>query len=330
MFDTIAAKFEKGPYLPKDASRNRWETRTREFFDSKLGIRVTSVVHNLNLSEVRIAIMGDGGALRFESSLPKFVHGNNLATVIDVALPLQTLHACIADYVDGEIPCLDHADYSRVDYCHNFFVGSALPDYIATLGSVSFLKHHRITDAHGAVEWWNDRRGRMVRVYDKHKEILDVDKKDIPEAKGALRFEIQLRKKSQFLQRRLAKKDLKLQDVLQPRVAYACLVETINKMGLDVRFIQRDAARDILDAHFSNRKATRLLGTLRRFESESIDDLKTRTARSTYYADKRDLRVLGLFPPSAGNAELPPLSLPRFEDLLSEASVEELTNAFQT
>jgi len=330
MFDTVAAKVEKGPYVPRDASRNPWETRTREFFDSKLGVRVTSVVHNISLPEVRIAIMGDGGLLRFESSLPKFVHGNNLATVIDVAMPLKTLHACIADYVDGEIPALDEADFSRVDYCHNFFVGNALPDYIATLGSVRFLKHHRITDGHGAVEWWNDGRGRMVRVYDKHKEILDVDKKDIPAARGALRFEIQLRKKSQFLQRRLSKKSLTLHDVLQPAVAYACLVETINKMGFDMKFAPRDAARDILDVNFSNRKATRLLGILRRFESESMDHLRTKTARSTYYADKRDLHVLGLWPPSASTTELPGLSMPTFEDLMSQPHAEELANAMQT
>jgi hypothetical protein len=328
MFDTVAAKIEKGPYAPKDASRNRWETRTRQFFDAKLGVPITSTVHSLGLPQVRIAIMGDGGLLRFESSLPKFVYGNNLATVIDAATPLKALHACVADYVDGEIPAFEDADYTRVDYCHNFAVGRALPDYIATLSSVRFLKHHRTTDDHGAVEWWNDGRGRMIRAYDKHKEILDVDKRDIPEALGTLRFEIQLRKKSQFLQRRLLKKNLTLGDVLQPSVAYACLVETINKMCLDVRFATCDAARDILDANFSNRKATRLLGILRRFESENMELLRTKTARSTYYADKRDLRVLGLWPPSAGRADLPGLSMPTLEEM-SQPRAEELINAFQ-
>jgi hypothetical protein len=61
MFDTVAAKFEKGPYLPRDASRNAWETCKRERFDSKLDARVESVVHILSLAEVRIMIMGDGG-----------------------------------------------------------------------------------------------------------------------------------------------------------------------------------------------------------------------------------------------------------------------------
>src|SRR5262249_53734965 len=157
---------------------------------------------------------------------------------------------CVTDYVDGEIPELGEANYSRVDYCHNFFVGKALPDYISTLGSVSFLKHHRITDDHGAVEWWNNDRGRMVRAYDKHKEILEIDKKDIPEARGILRFEVQLRKKSQLLQRRLQNKNLTLNDVLQAPLAYSCLIETLNRMCLDLKFTSSDAARDVLDANF--------------------------------------------------------------------------------
>src|SRR6266850_16252 len=141
MFDTVAAKFEKGPYVPKDASRNSWETRKHDRFDSKLGTRIESVVHTLSLDQVRIAIMGDGGILRFESSLPKLFHGNNLASVVSTSEPLQLLRECLADHVEGEIPYLGHAEYMRVDYCHNFSVGDALQDYVATLGSVSFLKH---------------------------------------------------------------------------------------------------------------------------------------------------------------------------------------------
>jgi hypothetical protein len=70
-------------------------------------------------------------------------------------------------------------------------------------------------------------------------------------------------------------------------------------MCLDLKFLPQDAARDLLDNSFSFRKSTRLLGILRRFESEGMNGLRTNSARSTYYADKRDLRVLGLWPPSA-------------------------------
>jgi NADPH:quinone reductase-like Zn-dependent oxidoreductase len=78
MFDTVAGKFEKGPYFPKDESRNSWETRTREFFDAKLGTRQTATGHVFIRPEARIAIFGDGGILRLEASLPKLLHGSNL------------------------------------------------------------------------------------------------------------------------------------------------------------------------------------------------------------------------------------------------------------
>jgi hypothetical protein len=329
MFDTIAAKFERGPYMPKDASRNAWETRKHDRFDSKLDTRVESVVHTLNLDDVRIAIMGDSGILRFESSLPKLTFGNNVAMLVNPSRALQTLHDLIADHVDGEIPRLGEADYMRVDYCHNFFVGDALPDYVATLGRVSFLKHHRTTDAYGGVEWWN--ANRRVRAYDKHKEILEVEKKDIPTARGILRMEVQLRKKSQYIQRRLATKTPTLDDVLQAPFAYACLSETLNKMCLDLRFVPQDQARMILDGTFPFRKATRLLGILRRLQSEGMDRLRTSSRRSTYYADKRDLRSLGLWPPTVGSLELPGLNLPALSDLRLQHSTEgNLLHAIQS
>jgi hypothetical protein len=318
MFDTIAAKFEQGPYFPKDASRNAWETFKHERFDSKLGSRVESIVYTLQLDQVRIAIMGDGGILRFESSLPKLIHGNNLKSVVTPSAALPLLRECVYDQVDGQLPDFEEAEYQRVDYCHNFYVGSSLPDYVSTLGKVTFLKHHRLTDGYGGVEFWND--SRRVRAYDKHKEILEVDKKDIPEAHGILRFEVQLRKKSQYLQHRLREKKLLLHDVLRPQLAYACLAETLNKMCLDLVFLPQDAARDVLDKMFGYRKATRLLGILRRLESEDMDGLRRTSARSTYYADKRDLRRLGLFPPSASALELPGLVMPPLEDLLAQRS----------
>jgi hypothetical protein len=319
MFDTVAAKFEKGPYMPKDASRNAWETCKHDRFDSKLGARVESVVHALNLEDVRIAIMGDGGILRFESSLPKLALGNNVAILVNPSKALEILHELIGDHVQGELPRLSEADYMRVDYCHNFFVGDALPDYVATLSRVSFLAHHRTTDGYGGVEWWNG--NRRVRAYDKYKEILEVEKKDFSPARGILRIEVQLRKKSQYLQRRLRTKTPTLEEVLQPGVGYACLAETLNKMCLDLRFVPQDQARIILDEQFSFRKATRLLGVLRRLQSEGMKRLRL-SGRSTYYADRRELKSLGLWPPSATSLELPGLEMPALNDLLSRQFTE--------
>ena len=205
MFDTVKGKFEKGPYFPKERTKNSWVTRSRDQFDSKLGSRLTTISHTLNLPEARIAIFGDSGGLAVEASLPKLLHGSNLMTVTYPEEALRRLGHFVNEHVDGEIPDLGEMDYQRVDYCHNFRLGSALADYVHTLSKVSFLKHRRTTDGYGGVEWWSD-KGRRVRAYDKHKEILEVDEEDIADARGVLRFEIQLRKNTRFLQRRLKKK----------------------------------------------------------------------------------------------------------------------------
>jgi hypothetical protein len=232
-------------------------------------------------------------------------------------LPLARLREFVTDHVNGEIPDLAEMEYLRVDYCHNFRVGSVLPDYVHTLSEVSFLKHRRTTDGYGGVEWWTNNNSRRIRAYDKHKEIFEKDKKAIAEARGILRFEIQLRKKSGYLQRRQQKEKLTLQDVLKPEIAYCCLVETLEKMCLGIGFVAQDAARSILDEHFSYRKTTRLLGVLRRLQTETMEDLRRATSRSSYYSDKKDLRALGLWPPSAGSVSLPALEMPPLKSVLS-------------
>ncbi len=241
-------------------------------------------------------------------------------TVTHAEEALRRLGDFVTDHVDGEIPDLGEMDYLRVDYCHNFRLGSALPDYVQTLSKVSFLRHRRTTDGYGGVEWWSN-KGRRVRAYDKHKEILEVDEKDVPDARGVLRFEVQLLKGTRFLQRRQKNKHLKLQDVLKPEIAYSCLAETLNKMCVDLRFVSQDAARNILDENFSYRKATRLLGFLRRLDTGTMEDHKRSTSRSAFFSDKQDLKRLGLWPPSAVPTELPGLQLPSLEELLSDQIV---------
>jgi hypothetical protein len=271
---------------------------------------------SLTVPKQEIAIYGDSGGLSIEASLPKILYGNNLMAVTHPEEPLLRLQDFVRDHVEGDIPDLAEMDYQRVDYCHNFHVGSALRDYVRTLSNVSFLKHHRTTDGSGGVEWYSD-EGRRIRAYDKHKEILEKDEKDVPEARGILRFEIQLRKKTRFLERRLKKKNLTLQDVLTPKIAYCTLVETLNAMCLGLDFQTLDSARDILGQHFSYRKATQLLGLLHRLQSETMEDVRRSQSRSTYYADKAALRKLGLWPPSAGVVSLPALAMPPVEDVLS-------------
>jgi len=308
---------ENGPYCPKDASRNSWEGRMRDYFDDTDNCRKTSVSQTLNRPEARILIYGDGGGIRIESSLPKLLYGNNLSTVSNAQPALKRLREFTLDYVSGDLPDLYEMRYTRVDYCHNFALGDLLPDYASTLGKVCYLANRRTTNGSGGVEWWNG--GRRVRVYDKYREILEREKKAVPLVKGTLRFEHQIRKESGLLERRLKKAEsLKFSDVLQPAVAYRSLEETLNKMCLDTVYLARDPARNALDSAFAYQKATRLLGVIDRLMTGTIEEIKLLSSRSTFYADKRELKRLGLWPPSAVSVDLPGLRLPPLEQLLSD------------
>lgn len=320
MFDTVAGILEHGPYCPKDASRNSWEGMTRDYFDGTDNCRRESVSQTLNRPEARILIYGDGGGIRIESSLPKLLYGNNLSRVSNARPALDRLREFVLDYVSGDLPDLEEMRYTRVDYCYNFALGDLLPDYVATLGKVCYLTNRRTTNGSGGAEWWNG--SRRVRAYDKQREISEKEKKAVAVAKGILRFEHQIRKQSGYLERRLKKGEpLKFSDVLTPALAYKILEETLNKMCLDTVFLARDAARNVLDSAFSYQKATRLLGVVQRLMTGTIEEIKLLSSRSSFYADKRELRQLGLWPPSAVPLSLPGLRLPPLEELLSDQIV---------
>jgi len=92
----------------------------------------------------------------------------------------------------------------------------------------------------------------------------------------------------------------------------------LNKMCLDTVFLARDPARNALDSAFAYQKATRLLGVIDRLMTGTIEEIKLLSSRSTFYADKRELKRLGLWPPSAVSVDLPELRLPPLEQLLSD------------
>jgi hypothetical protein len=114
--------------MPKDESRFCWETRTREFYDVKTKTRITTVAHTLNRPEARIAILGDGGLLRVEASLPKLVYGNNVSTICEPRPAVELLREFVLDHVTGNVRPVEEMECLRVDFCHNFNVGAALRD----------------------------------------------------------------------------------------------------------------------------------------------------------------------------------------------------------
>jgi hypothetical protein len=321
MFDTIGVREQSAEsFKPKDASRNAWQSWSHEYTDPKTLERRVSVKQTLNRSEARIAISGLANVLSVESSLPKLVFGNNLQTLSDPKPALELLNEFLRDYVDGPFPKVENMPFSRVDYCHNFSVGDLLPDYIRTLSQIPFLKHRAAIDGYQGVEWWG-KNGRRIRAYDKYQEILAHDRLKIPEARGNLRYEVEIRSKAGFLQRRVKKGKLTLSDVLDPTRAHVTLVETLNKMCFDYRFLPLDEARLVIDKNFSPRMATMLLGFLRRFESQKMEELRDVFPPSTLYRYRQKLREVGLYPPAVGKQELPGLQLPPMNEMLHPSEV---------
>jgi hypothetical protein len=59
-----------------------------------------------------------------------------------------------------------------------------------------------------------------------------------------------------------------------------------------------------------------------------MESIREFSGRSTYYADKKELRGLGLWPPSAGPVSLPALAIPPLETILSAET--DLCNSTKT
>ena len=95
-------------------------------FDPKAQARVTTISSVLSTPEARIAILGDGGLVRVEASLPKLLCGNNVSTVCDPLPAVERLREFVLDHVTGDVRSIDEMDCLRVDFCHNFRVGAAL------------------------------------------------------------------------------------------------------------------------------------------------------------------------------------------------------------
>jgi hypothetical protein len=321
MFDTIVVRCEKGPFKPRNATRSQWQAMTYHEFDPQTNSFRQSLVHRLRLPELRIHIVANGRGVKIESSLPKLMYGNNLSRLSNPGPALKRLREVALDYIAGPLPDLSDTQCARIDYCHNFSVGSALQDYLRTFSHIPFLATRCTYGRTNGVEWRND-NGRKISLYDKHREILENDNRDIPEALGILRFEIQILNKSRYFQRRLRTKRLRTGDALNPELAFRCLVETLDNLGLRSKFAAPDAARLILDnGQFSFHRATYLLGLCRRLETQGIDEIKERVSRSTFFNDKSVLRPMGLFPPSGLRTELPGLQLPTFKSLLRDRVV---------
>jgi hypothetical protein len=321
VIDTIKLRVANGLFQPKDASTYPWKSAIYSDPDLQTGGYRKNTVQSLTQNGVALRIHNNGRLLTIEASLPKLVYGNSLSRVSQPTAALKQLREVARDLVTGPIPGLADTECLRVDFCYNFFVGDQLPDYLAAISKLPYSRQRFVYNGAHSVEW-SSRNGRRIILYDKGLEMQYHDGITAPEANGILRFEIQIRKKSGFIQRRLHTESLLTGDVVSAAVAYACLSETMVGIGLDRKFRSPEVARSVLTNNFSGSTVNRLLGLHQRLKTQPFETVRHSMKRSAFYAGLKQLKDVGLWPLSASSVELPPLKLPPIGELLSDQEIK--------
>jgi len=321
VIDTIKLRVANGLFQPKDASTYPWKSAIYSDPDLKTGETRRNTVQSLTHDGVTVGIHNSGRLLTMEASLPKLMYGNNLSRVSRPTMALRRLRELVRDLVTGPIPGLADSECLRVDFCYNFFVGDQLPDYLAAISKLPHSRQRFVYNGARSIEW-SSNNGRRIILYDKDLEMQHNDRIAAPEAKGILRFEVQIRKKSGFLQRRLNTQYLVTGDVVSAAVAYACLGETVAAIGMDRTFKPADIARSVLARNFSGSTVNRLLGLHHRLQTEPLETVKRSMGRSTFFEGLRQLKRVGLWPVSMSSVELSPLKLPPIGELISDQEIK--------
>lgn len=315
MLDTVRARYQSETDLAPQGQR--WDYREETKMDKKLNIPGQTRTWFLNDSLARLWIRNDKN-LTVEASLPKIVHGNNFQLLINPSRAIVCLDELIGDHVDGVKDTLSDFSYSRVDYCHNFDVGREnIPQYIKGFSRLTPLPKKTLHNDEETISWQSN--GRMIRAYNKEKELQASRCPEYELARGILRAEVEIRRRSQVLNRvlnRIGKTSLTLKDALDFDVAYHVLEKHIRFLRLDIPLTSQETAFVILNHHFKGPRAVQLYGFYQIINTHGIAKAKQMLSCSTYYHFREQLMGVGLWLACPEAEYLPPLVLPKKEELL--------------
>lgn len=315
VLDTVKARCQSETDLTPRGQR--WEYREEIKMDEKLNVPLETTTWFLNDPLARLWIR-NGKNLTVEASLPKIVHGNNFQLLSDPTRALQCLDKFIQDYVQGVEGTVSAFPYSRVDYCHNFQVGPEnIARYIKAFSRLSPLPKKTLHNDEETISWRSN--GRMIRAYNKEKELQASRNPEYESAKGILRVEVEIKRRSQVLNRFLKRRgrtSFLLSDAVDPDVAYQMLKRHIKRLRLDVPITSPEKALAILTHHFKGPRATQLYGFYRIINDHGIGKAKRNHSPSTYYHFRKQLIDVGLWLACPEAEYLPPLVLPEKEELL--------------
>jgi len=316
LLDTIKARNVSENMLSPEGPW--WEFREEKRVDKRSEQLIETKTWFLNDPLARLWIRNDEN-LTVEANLPKLVFGNNAQLLVDPSRAIQLLDEFIDDHVQGVRDSVSDFPYSRVDYCHNFDVRREnIPRYVTAFARLNLLRKKTLHNDEETISWQS--RGRMVRVYNKEKEMIASKSLEPQLGRGILRLEVEIKRSSQVLNRFLKKRgknSLLLRDALDPDVAYEMLKRHIERLRLDVPITSMKRAFEILSREFEGLKAMKLYGYYQILNSHGIARLKQMLPPSTYYYFRKQLMDLDLWLRCPEAEFLPPLVLPEKEELLA-------------
>jgi len=316
VFDTVRSRYQSASDL---VPRGRWwDYREEKKIDRKLDTTIETRTFFLNHELARLWIRNERN-LTVEASLPKIAFGNNLQLLGDPYRALVRLDEFIRENVEGMRDIVPDFSYARVDYCHNFDVGREnIPHYIRAFSRNNLFRKKTLHNDEETISWRS--RGRMVRVYNKEKEMIASKSLDTELAKGILRVEVEIRRYSQVLNNFLkgrGKPLLLLRDVLDPDVAYEMLKRHVERLRLDIPIAPKRRAFERLIHQFEAPRAMQLYGFYEALNSYGIAWVKEMLSPSTYYYFRKRLMDAGLWLACPEAEYLPPLILPKKKELLN-------------
>ena len=316
LLDTVRARYQSESTLSPEGEW--WEYRQEKRVDKSSGAYVGTKTCFLDDPRARLWIRNETN-LTVEANLPKLVFGNNARLLVDPSQAIQFLDGFIHDHVQGVADSVSNYGYSRIDYCHNFDVGREnIPHYIKAFSRLNLFRKKTLHNDEETISWQS--RGRMVRAYNKEREMFASKSPGSELAKGLLRVEVEIRRSSQVLNRFLksiGKASLLLRDALNPDAAYEMLQRHVERLRFDVPITSTTRAFEILRRHFEGPRAVQLYGFYQALNSYGIARVKQMLPQSTYYYFRKQLKDVGLWLACPEAEYLPPLVLPAKRELLA-------------
>lgn len=250
------------------------------------------------------------GDLRFESSLPKVLHSQNVSMLSDGDLPVlwDELSNEVSEVVGGWVPPVSEWDVrGRLDAVFSWRAVWAaenhVNEYLHAFKSLSLPRHYSESIDRDATVYWRN-KARVIRLYDKFRET------GLDGAKGLLRFEVQMNHaKAEIGEKGPA--PLLVGDVVNWRTARGVLGKYLGGLRADLVVSDDELLFKHLVEYYGTAKARRLFGSVVASRIFSDQELRSMGAdRTMIWRDRSAVAKSGASGTLCESGILPALQLP--------------------